>query len=88
MLKKLASKIKAMANGVKAKVNTFVNSLRVKTVATVCNASAEGYVDTGVKILISVVIGALVLALLYALFKTTVMTSVTSKVTELFAYTA
>ncbi len=33
---------------------------------------AEGYVDTGVKILIAVVLGALVLALLYALLNGTV----------------
>lgn len=33
---------------------------------------AEGYVDTGVKILIAVVLGALVLSLLYALLNTTV----------------
>lgn len=47
---------------------------------------AEGYVDTGVKILIAVVLGALVLALLYTLLKTTVMGTVSTKVTELFDY--
>ena len=47
---------------------------------------AEGYVDTGVKILIAVVLGALVLTLLYALLKTTVMGTVTTKVSELFNY--
>ena len=49
---------------------------------------AEGYVDTGVKILIAVVLGALVLSLLYALINTTVMPKVTEKVTSMFAYTA
>lgn len=34
---------------------------------------AEGYVDTGVKILIAVVIGALLLAGLYALFNSSIM---------------
>ena len=48
------------------------------------NRKAEGYVDTGVKILIAVVLGALVLTLLYALLKTTVMGTVTTKVSELF----
>ena len=47
---------------------------------------AEGYVDTGVKILIAVVIGALLLAGLYALFNTTIMPTVTKKVTDLFNY--
>lgn len=49
---------------------------------------AEGYVDTGVKILIAVVLGALVLALLYALLNGTVMPKVTEKVNSMFAYTA
>ncbi len=46
----------------------------------------EGYVDTGVKILIAVVLGALVLSLLYTLFNTTIMPSVKSKVESMFSY--
>lgn len=53
---------------------------------TVKSRKAEGYVDTGVKILIAVVIGALLLGGLYALFNSTIMPSVTSKITELFSY--
>ena len=59
-------------------------ALRAKTVLT--NNRGEGYVDTGVKILIAVVIGALLLAGLYTLFNTTIMPTVTTKVTELFNY--
>ena len=54
--------------------------------ATVATKKAEGYVDSGVKILIAVVIGALLLAGLYALFNTTIMPPVTTKITELFSY--
>ncbi|MBQ7499538.1 MAG: hypothetical protein IJT91_01445 [Clostridia bacterium] len=54
--------------------------------AAVENKEAEGYVDSGVKILIAVVIGALLLAGLYALFNTTIMPTVTSKVQGLFNY--
>ena len=50
------------------------------------NKTAEGYVETGVKILIAVVIGALLLAGLYALFNSTIMPTVTQKVTGLFNY--
>ena len=53
--------------------------------ATVAIKKAEGYVDSGVKILIAVVIGALLLAGLYALFNTTIMPTVTTKITELFS---
>ena len=54
--------------------------------ATVATKKAEGYVDSGVKILIAVVIGALLLAGLYALFNTTIMPTVTTKITELFSF--
>ena len=70
-------------------ITTIQNKLatiaaRTKTV--LANNRGEGYVDTGVKILIAVVIGALLLAGLYTLFNTTIMPTVTSKVTELFSY--
>ena len=70
-------------------INTIQNKLsaiatRTKTV--LADNRGEGYVDTGVKILIAVVIGALLLAGLYTLFNTTIMPTVTSKVTELFNY--
>ncbi len=59
-------------------------ALNVRT--AVENKEAEGYVDSGVKILIAVVIGALLLAGLYALFNSTIMPTVTSKVQGLFNY--
>ena len=63
----------------------LINSIRNK-VNSVANARAEGYVDSGVKILIAVVIGALLLAGLYALFNDTIMPTVTQKVKDLFNY--
>lgn len=54
--------------------------------SAVDNKKAEGYVDTGVKILIAVVIGALLLAGLYALFNSTIMPTVTKKIQSLFNY--
>ena len=70
-------------------INNIQNKLA--TIATrsktaLANTRGEGYVDTGVKILIAVVIGALLLAGLYTLFNTTIMPTVTTKVTELFNY--
>ena len=52
----------------------------------VCNTKAEGYVDTGVKILISVVIGGLLLGLLYALFGDVIMPTVTERIEGLFNF--
>ena len=69
-------------NSIKDKANTAV--ITVKT--AIASKRAEGYVDTGVKILIAVVIGALLLAGLYALFNSTIMPTVTNKITSLFGY--
>ena len=61
-------------------------TIAIRSKTALANTRGEGYVDTGVKILIAVVIGALLLAGLYTLFNTTIMPTVTTKVTELFGY--
>ena len=48
--------------------------------------SAEGYIDTAVKILIGVVLGALLLAGLYALFKDTVLPTLVNRIQQMFNY--
>ena len=68
------------------KIKEKFNSVCARVAVVVSNHKAEGYVDSGVKILIAVVIGALLLAGLYALFNTTIMPSVTAKIQELFNY--
>ena len=62
------------------------NSLTARAIVAVSNAKAEGYVDSGVKILIAVVIGALLLSGLYALFNGTIMPTVTKKIQDLFNF--
>ena len=49
--------------------------------------SGEGYIDTGVKIIIGVVIGGVLLAGLYTLFNTTVIPTLTTKIGQMFSYT-
>ena len=68
------------------KVRTAFNGAVVKAQTAVVTKKAEGYVDSGVKILIAVVIGALLLALLYALFNETIMPTVTERIEELFNF--
>ena len=63
-----------------------VTDLATRAAVAIENKKAEGYVDSGVKILIAVVIGALLLAGLYVLFNTTIMPTVTNKITSLFNY--
>ena len=69
-----------------SKIKDKFNQLAISAKTAVDNVKAEGYVDSGVKILIAVVIGALLLAGLYALFNSTIMPTVTQKVQELFNY--
>lgn len=68
------------------KLTRKADNALINATCAIESRKAEGYVDTGVKILIAVVLGALVLALLYTLLKTTVMGTVSTKVTELFNY--
>ena len=69
-----------------ANIRSKFQSAASRTVVAVSNIKAEGYVDSGVKILIAVVIGALLLAGLYALFNGTIMPTVIKKITDLFNF--
>lgn len=69
------------------KFTNTVNGLAIKAHSALTSKSGEGYVDSGVKILIAVVIGALLLGLLYTLTKTTIMGTVSTKISQLFNYT-
>ena len=74
-MKKFFSSIKSKATEMAVRAKTAIENVR-----------AEGYVDSGVKILIAVVIGALLLAGLYTLFNSTIMPTVTQKIQELFNF--
>ena len=54
--------------------------------ATVESTTGEGYIDTGVKIIIGVVDGGVILAGLYALFNTTIIPTLTEKISGMFNY--
>jgi hypothetical protein len=74
--------MKKLFNSIRSKFN----NLSTRAVVAVCNTKAEGYVDTGVKILISVVIGGLLLGLLYTLFGDVIMPTVTERIEGLFNF--
>ena len=69
-----------------ANIKNKATEMAVRAKTAIENVKAEGYVDSGVKILIAVVIGALLLTGLYALFNTTIMPTVTTKIQGLFNY--
>ena len=74
--------MKKLINSIKNKFNSTVISAKTAIEST----SGEGYIDTGVKIIIGVVIGGVLLAGLYALFNTTIIPTLTSKITQMFNY--
>ena len=76
--------MKNFMNKIKAKANSL--AIRAKT--TIENVRAEGYVDTGVKIIIAVVVGAVILAGLYALFNGVILPRLNTEIGEMFNYTA
>lgn len=85
--------MKNMMNKVSAKVNDlavrgYVKGLQAKAKIkdSLTSQSGEGFVDTALKILISVVVGALLLAGLYMLFKDTILPTLTERIKELFDY--
>ena len=69
-----------------ANIKNKAAEMAVRAKTAIENVKAEGYVDSGVKILIAVVIGALLLGGLYALFNTTIMPTVTQKIQDLFNF--
>ena len=74
--------MKKLINSIKNKFNKAVISAKTAIEST----SGEGYIDTGVKIIIGVVIGGVILAGLYALFNTTIIPTLTSKIQSMFNY--
>ena len=74
--------MKNLINSIKNKANSAIISARTAIEST----SGEGYIDTGVKIIIGVVIGGVILAGLYALFNTTIIPTLTTKITQMFNY--
>ena len=69
-------------NTIKNKYNSAVISAKTAIEST----TGEGYIDTGVKIIIGVVIGGVILAGLYTLFDTTIMDTLTTKIQSMFNY--
>ena len=68
------------------KIQSKCQHAAVSVQTAIATKKAEGYVDSGVKILIAVVIGALLLAGLYTLFNTNILPTLTTKITGLFNY--
>ena len=74
--------MKKLINAIKNKTNSAI----ISTKTAIESTAGEGYVDTGVKIIVGVVIGGVILAGLYTLFNGTVVPTMTSKIQGMFNY--
>ena len=74
--------MKNLINSIKNKFNNAVVSAK----SAIESTSGEGYIDTGVKIIIGVVIGGVILAGLYLLFNGTIIPTLSTKIGEMFNY--
>ena len=74
--------MKKFFNSIKNKLGKAFATVK----ATVESTTGEGYIDTGVKIIIGVVVGGVILAGLYALFNTTIISTLTEKISGMFNY--
>lgn len=86
IFKKIANAVRSAVETVVGAVKRFFSRKVTCTRAALASAVGEGYVDTGVKIIIAVVVGGVLLAGLYALFNTTIIPTLTTKITEMFSY--
>ena len=68
------------------KIKNKANSLAIRAKSTLCNVKAEGYIDTGVKIIIGVVVGAVILGGLYALYNGVILPRLNTEVGNMFNY--
>ena len=68
------------------KVQNKVNSLAIRGKAALENAKGEGYIDTGVKIIIGVVVGAVILGGLYALFDGVILPTLETRIDGMFDF--
>lgn len=74
--------MKKIINSIKEKTGMA----RSRTIAILKDRRGEGFVDSAIAILISVVIGALLLAGLYALFGETVLPTLVQRIKDMFNY--
>ena len=74
--------IKKIAN----KITNKARSAAITAKTVIENTTAEGYVDTGVKIIIGVVVGAVIIGGMYALFDDDILPTLETKIEGMFNY--
>ena len=68
------------------KINEKATAIAIKAQTTLDNVKGEGYIDTGVKIIIGVVVGAVILGGLYVLFDGVVLPTLETEIEGMFDF--
>ena len=68
------------------KINEKATAVAIKAQTTLDNVKGEGYIDTGVKIIIGVGVGAVILGGLYALFDGVVLPTLETNIEDMFDF--
>jgi hypothetical protein len=68
------------------KINEKATAVAIKAQTTLDNVKGEGYIDTGVKIIIGVVVGAVILGGLYALFGDVILPTLETEIEGMFDF--
>ena len=68
------------------KINEKATAVAIKAQTTLDNVKGEGYIDTGVKIIIGVVVGAVLLGGLYALFGDVILPTLETEIEGMFDF--
>ena len=68
------------------KINEKATAVAIKAQTTLDNVKGEGYIDTGVKIIIGVVVGAVILGVLYALFGDIILPTLETEIEGMFDF--
>ena len=68
------------------KINEKATAVAIKAQTTLDNVKGEGYIDTGVNIIIGVVVGAVILGGLYALFGDVILPTLETEIEGMFDF--
>ena len=85
-MKKFLNKLTEVKNNFVQKTTMAYLGFKQKTFGIIAQNTGEGFVDSALKILISVVIGSLLLAGLYMLFKDSLLPELTKRIMSIFDY--
>ena len=87
-MKQFFKKVGNFFKSAKETALNFVSRKATRANLALASVSGEGYVDTGVKIIIAVVVGVLLMGIVYAFIKGNIQTRLDTEIGNLWDYTA